>query len=112
MSKIFLQNFLEHSWRELEGAAGAKYLEKCPVNEIQVKKDLKVVLDEGISSVAVVLAHSYACPEHELRIGQIAKDLGIYTKTKHSSRFFACIIVLCFCRIFSHNIIPPSNANV
>lgn len=26
--------------------------------------------------MAIVLAHSYACPDHELQIGKIAKELG------------------------------------
>lgn len=34
------------------------------------------MLDSGISSISVVLAHSYACVDHELAIGEIAKEIG------------------------------------
>lgn len=34
------------------------------------------VLNCGITSLAIVLAHSFACPDHELRVGAIAKELG------------------------------------
>lgn len=67
---------LKHNWSMLEGAAGAKYLVKSELNKTEVKKLLKSILDEGISSISIVLAHSYACPQHELEIGEIAKDLG------------------------------------
>lgn len=30
----------------------------------------------GFESVAVVLMHSFACPESELRIGEIARKVG------------------------------------
>lgn len=37
---------------------------------------LRLKEKEGFDSVAVVLMHSYACPEHELKIGEIAKKVG------------------------------------
>lgn len=43
----------------------------------EIRKDLKVIRDSGIKSIAVVLAHSYAFSDHEAAIGSIAKDLGI-----------------------------------
>lgn len=46
------------------------------MDENEVRSQLKSVLNKGIKSVAVALAHSYACPEEELKIGAIAKELG------------------------------------
>ena len=42
-----------------------------------MEKDLLSLKNEkGFDSVAVVLMHSFACPENELKIGSIAKKLG------------------------------------
>ncbi|XP_037952130.1 5-oxoprolinase-like [Teleopsis dalmanni] len=67
---------LKNKWKVLTGAAGAKYLEKNSVDETAIRTALQQVRQQGIQSLAVVLAHSYACPEHELRIGEIARDIG------------------------------------
>ncbi|KAH9061165.1 5-oxoprolinase [Lactarius vividus] len=45
-------------------------------DEASIKKDLQKLYDDGYRSVAVVLAHSYTFPEHELLIGKVASDLG------------------------------------
>uniref|UniRef100_A0A0A1X761 5-oxoprolinase n=2 Tax=Zeugodacus cucurbitae TaxID=28588 RepID=A0A0A1X761_ZEUCU len=67
---------LEHTWPLLEGTSGAKYLEMQPVDVAAVREALQKVRVEGITSVAVVLAHSFACPVHELQVGAIAQELG------------------------------------
>jgi 5-oxoprolinase (ATP-hydrolysing) len=36
----------------------------------------RLKVEGGFDSVAVVLMHSYACPESELQIGDIARELG------------------------------------
>ncbi|OCF73945.1 cytoplasmic protein [Kwoniella mangroviensis CBS 8886] len=41
-----------------------------------IKKDLQALYDEGYSSIAVCLAHSYTFPDHELAIGKVALDIG------------------------------------
>lgn len=60
----------------MNGVSSSKYLEKSGIDEQAVRKSLKEVLDNGITSLAIVLAHSFACPEHEIQIGAIAKELG------------------------------------
>lgn len=60
----------------LEGTSGAKYLEMQRVDVATVRAALQQVREEGITSVAVVLAHSFACPVHELQVGAIAEELG------------------------------------
>ncbi|XP_054738314.1 5-oxoprolinase [Anastrepha obliqua] len=67
---------LEHTWQVLEGTSGAKYLEMQPVDVEAVRESLQEVRKQGITSVAVVLAHSFACPVHELQVGAIAQKLG------------------------------------
>lgn len=58
------------------GVSNSEYLEKATIDEAEVRNLLQEVLNSGITSLAIVLAHSFACPEHELRIGCIAKELG------------------------------------
>lgn len=48
-----------------------------PVDLEAVRKDLIRIRDEhGIRSLAVVMVHSYAFPNHELQIGELAQELG------------------------------------
>lgn len=56
--------------------ANSKYLEKVAIDENQVRTRLSEILKKGITSIAIVLAHSYACPVHEIIIGNIANELG------------------------------------
>ncbi|XP_030387324.1 5-oxoprolinase [Scaptodrosophila lebanonensis] len=84
---------LTHNWNVLEGVAGTKYLEMKSVDEAAVRKSLADALEQGISSVAVVLAHSYACPEHERRIGAIARELGFSHVTLSHEAMPMCRLV-------------------
>jgi 5-oxoprolinase (ATP-hydrolysing) len=45
-------------------------------DEAVIRADLQKLYDEGYRSVAVVLAHSYTFPEHELLVGKVASSLG------------------------------------
>lgn len=60
----------------MNGVSNTTYLEKAYIDEHSIRSSLKRVLDDGITSLAIVLAHSFACHDHELRIGAIAKELG------------------------------------
>uniref|UniRef100_T1PD50 Hydantoinase B/oxoprolinase n=1 Tax=Musca domestica TaxID=7370 RepID=T1PD50_MUSDO len=76
----------KESWRVLQGAGDSRYLEMTPVDESAVRLALQKVKAEGITSVAVVLAHNYSCPEHELQIGAIAKEIGFeYITLSHQA---------------------------
>lgn len=66
----------EKNWKTLHGVANSEYLEMSKIDEESVRDALKDVLNNGITSLAIVLAHSFACPEHEIRVGTIAKELG------------------------------------
>jgi len=77
----------------LQGVAGSKYLEVQAVDESAVRASLSVAREQGVNSVAVVLIHSYACPEHELRIGAIAKQLGFSHVTLSHQAMPMCRVV-------------------
>lgn len=47
-----------------------------PLDEAQLKKDLELTSQQGITSVAIVLLHGYRYPEHERRAAEIARELG------------------------------------
>ena len=46
------------------------------VDESALRRQLRHLLSTGISAVAVVLLHSYIFPDHEVRVGEIAEELG------------------------------------
>ena len=41
-----------------------------------VRADLQRLLDSGTHSLAIVLAHSYTFPDHELQIADLAREMG------------------------------------
>ncbi|KAI0300115.1 5-oxoprolinase [Multifurca ochricompacta] len=45
-------------------------------DEGAIKSDLQKLYEDGYRSVAVVFAHSYTFPEHELLVGKVASSLG------------------------------------
>ncbi|XP_037051875.1 5-oxoprolinase [Bradysia coprophila] len=67
---------LERQWNVLTGVSNSKYLEMRPVDPVTIKQQLLDVFQKGITSLAVVLNHSYACPDHEIQIGEIASSIG------------------------------------
>ncbi|KAJ4418241.1 hypothetical protein N0V82_005716 [Gnomoniopsis sp. IMI 355080] len=44
-----------------------------------VKASLQALWDQGFRSLAVVFVHSYAYPNHELQVGQLAAEMGFST---------------------------------
>ena len=46
------------------------------LNEVKLRKDLAGLLDKGVSSIAVALMHSYTFPDHELKVAEVAKEMG------------------------------------
>lgn len=84
---------LEQQWTELQGAADSRYLEMSPLDENEVREKLLAVRSRGITSLAVVLAHSYACPVHELQVGAIAEELGFHHVTLSHAAMPMCRLV-------------------
>ncbi|GAB0094723.1 5-oxoprolinase [Sergentomyia squamirostris] len=84
---------LDHNWEIIDGVAGSKYLEMRKIDRNVVRNSLKSALDSGITSLAVVLTHSYACPKHELEIGAIAAELGFRHITLSHQAMAMCRVV-------------------
>ena len=61
---------------EVPGRLNAKGKELTPLDKEVGAKELQAAFDTGIRSVAIVLMHGYRFPEHEQRLGQIAKYIG------------------------------------
>uniref|UniRef100_A0A8D9F168 5-oxoprolinase n=1 Tax=Cacopsylla melanoneura TaxID=428564 RepID=A0A8D9F168_9HEMI len=70
--EIFDRNKIQR----LVGVNGKSYYHIDSFNEAEFKSQLSECFERGICSVAIVLMHSYAVQEQELRLGRIAQDLG------------------------------------
>ncbi|ORX77294.1 hypothetical protein BCR32DRAFT_223520 [Anaeromyces robustus] len=62
-------------------------------DEKQIKKALTEIYNSGIRSVAVCLLHSYIYPEHEIIVGEIAKNIG-FTNVTLSSKIMPMIKIV------------------
>lgn len=58
------------------GISGEEFSLLTPPEPLEIRRQLQQVLDNGIRSLAVVLMHGFACPEHERLVGDIARELG------------------------------------
>ena len=47
-----------------------------PLDEVQVLQSLKTAFQDGFRSVAVAFMHGYKFHDHELRVGQLARQVG------------------------------------
>ena len=85
---LLYQEVLDVNERVRPAAQGdAPHILKCGINDEmfkiiqapdpdEVRSDLKRLRDMGINSLAIVLMHSYAFPDHERLVGKIARELG------------------------------------
>ncbi|PNP85313.1 hypothetical protein FNYG_01372 [Fusarium nygamai] len=64
------------SFRAIQGVTGEQYHVVEELDTTRVTNDLKALKERGYGSVAVALVNSFACPDHELKIGEIATELG------------------------------------
>jgi 5-oxoprolinase (ATP-hydrolysing) len=55
-----------------------------------VKRDLKALYGSGYRSLAIVFAHSYTFPHHELQVGALARSLG-FAHVSESSQLLPMI---------------------
>ena len=58
-----------------------------------VEKDLRALYENSYTSIAVVLAHSYTYPHHELAIGDLARKIG-FAQVSLSSQLLPMIKML------------------
>lgn len=62
--------------RVVEGVTGDKFRVVQELDLEGVQKELQRLKDEGYQSLSVALVHSFAYPEHERRIGELAESMG------------------------------------
>ncbi|KAJ4978030.1 hypothetical protein NE237_008810 [Protea cynaroides] len=60
----------------IKGISGDLIRVVKPFDEETLRPSLKALLDKGISSLAVVLMHSYTFPQHEILVERLALSLG------------------------------------
>lgn len=58
------------------GSTGRRFAVLAAPDIEALRPRLQAILDQGISSVAVVFAHAYSCPQHEEQVGELARRLG------------------------------------
>lgn len=64
------------AYRRITGTTGETFYVLQELDLDQVTKDLKALKERGYKSVAIALINSFACPEHEVKIGEVATKLG------------------------------------
>ncbi|XP_042319482.1 5-oxoprolinase [Sceloporus undulatus] len=64
------------SAQRVTGLTGESLLVERPVDLGALRGELEALLAKGIKSLAVVLLHSYLWPEHERKVGVLARELG------------------------------------
>jgi 5-oxoprolinase (ATP-hydrolysing) len=62
--------------RVVTGVTGELVRVITPPDLFKLKRDLEAIRASGIKSVAVAFMHAYTFPEHEILVGNLAKDLG------------------------------------
>lgn len=55
-----------------------------------MKNNLQKLYDAGYRSLAIVFAHSYTFPEHELQVGEVARSIG-FSHVSQSSQLLPMI---------------------
>jgi 5-oxoprolinase (ATP-hydrolysing) len=62
----------------VQGQNGQSFIVEQELELTRLREDLEKLRQThpDINSVAVVLMHSYAVPEHELSVGKLAKEMG------------------------------------
>jgi 5-oxoprolinase (ATP-hydrolysing) len=60
----------------IRGLTGERFAVLASPDLEQLTPRLQAILDRGITSLAVVFAHSYDCPRHEELVAEVAQKLG------------------------------------
>jgi 5-oxoprolinase (ATP-hydrolysing) len=74
-----------------KGITGESIIDLLPPNKKQVVSQLLQFKQQGIQSVAIVLAHSYTYNAHEVLIGQWAEELECFTEISLSSQIMPMV---------------------
>ncbi|PKY01005.1 hypothetical protein P168DRAFT_274575 [Aspergillus campestris IBT 28561] len=62
--------------RVVEGVTGEKFKVVQELNMEEVEGELRRLKEEGYQSLSVALVHSFAYPDHERKIGELARKMG------------------------------------
>ncbi|KAB8070655.1 Hydantoinase B/oxoprolinase-domain-containing protein [Aspergillus leporis] len=62
--------------RIVEGVTGEKFRVVQELNLEEVRSELQQLKEQGYQSLSVALVHSFAYPEHERQIGELAESMG------------------------------------
>ncbi len=68
----------------LQAVTGEQFLVLARPDLHGIKTELAHILQAGISSLAIVFCHAYACPQHEQAVGELARSMG-FTQVSLSS---------------------------
>jgi 5-oxoprolinase (ATP-hydrolysing) len=74
--KIELPEQLYERVIEVSGRFGADGKELVPLDLKNVRKELEMAFKAGIRSAAIVHMHAYRYPEHESKLGKLAREIG------------------------------------
>ena len=81
------------SYTSCKSATSDKVYEMKKVNLGTLRPKLQSLLDRGITSLSVVLMHSYMYPEHEKSIGSLAESMG-FTHVSLSSHVMPMVRIV------------------
>lgn len=73
---IVLPELLHEMVVEVEERMGARGEVIIPLEETHARVQMQMAFSEGIHAVAIVLMHGYRFPGHELKLAEIAKEIG------------------------------------
>nr|WP_321981295.1 hydantoinase B/oxoprolinase family protein [uncultured Cohaesibacter sp.] len=74
--EIIKPELLYHDVYEINERIRADGSVETPLDEARARASMKSAWDAGIRSIAIVLMHAYAYPQHELRLETLAKEIG------------------------------------
>ncbi|MFB9968638.1 hydantoinase B/oxoprolinase family protein [Pseudoroseomonas cervicalis] len=73
---IRLPELLHERAVEIGGRIAADGAEIEPLDEATARAELRKGFEEGFRAVAIVLMHAWLAPEHEQRLGNLAREIG------------------------------------
>jgi 5-oxoprolinase (ATP-hydrolysing) len=73
---VRLPDLLHERVAEIGGRVAVDGTEIAPLDEAAARAALEAAFADGIRAVAIALMHAWAHPAHELRLGEIARDVG------------------------------------
>ncbi|MCH2564215.1 MAG: hydantoinase B/oxoprolinase family protein, partial [SAR116 cluster bacterium] len=84
--EITLPEMLYERVEEVTERVDAKNQVLVPLDLDGLRPRLQAAFDDGIRSVAIVLMHGYRVPDHEVRIAQLAREIGFtQVSTSHET---------------------------